>query len=141
MMRFLFRKWVRHPFFPDLAAVPAAEARGRLTAVAGTPGELARAAAAGVRPRRAVFVLTRADEFVSEGLREELWEAFQVPVYVLLVDRGGRILAWECEAQNGLHVEAGSAVSVGMREERACACGRAGARVMLGSAAAANAAD
>jgi hypothetical protein len=80
MKRFLFPNRVRHPFFPDLAAAPAAGAREREMAVAGTRGELARAAAAGVRPRRAVFVLAREDEFVSDGERDELWRAFQVPV-------------------------------------------------------------
>ena len=141
MMRFLSRNRVRHPFFPNLAAAPAAEARRRSVAVAGTFGELTRAAAAGVRPRRAVFVLTGEQEFPGEGERDRLWNLFQVPVYALLVDRSGRIVAWECEAQAGLHVEAGSALRLGTREERACACGRPGPRVMLDRVAAASAAD
>jgi hypothetical protein len=141
MKLFLFPSRVRHPFFPDLAATRAAKARGRLTAVAGTFGELARAAAAGARPRRAVYLLTEADEFPGEGEREELWRLFQVPVFALLRDRGGRIVAWECEAQHGLHVDAGSGFQLGMREEDDCACGRPGARLMLGIALAADAAD
>ncbi len=47
---------------------------------------------------------------------------FQVPVYALL-ERGGRVTAWECEAQNGLHiVDDGEAGKGG-----GCACGRPGA--------------
>ena len=140
-VRFLFQNRIRHPFFPDLAATPAAEARGRSTAVAGTFAELAGAAAAGAEARRAVFVLSRPDEFPGDGERDELWRMFQVPVFALLLDRAGRIVAWECEAQNGLHVEAGGATRVGIREESPCACGRPGARVMLASSVATHAAD
>jgi hypothetical protein len=110
-------------------------------AVAGTFGELARAAAAGVEARRAVFVLTRAGEFPSDGERDELWRLFQVPVLALLVDRGGHIVGWECEAQNGLHVAAASGLRTGLRQESACACGRPGARLMPAGVRAANAAD
>jgi len=140
-VRFLFQNRIRHPFFPDLAATPAAEARGRSTAVAGTFAELARAAAAGVEARRAVFVLSRPDEFPGQGERDELWRRFQVPVFALVVDRAGRIVAWECEAQNGLHGEAGCEPPVGMRDESPCPCGRPGARVMLASSLATHAAD
>ena len=119
MKSFLSRSKIRHPFFPDLAAVPAVDARRPSTAVAGTFGELARAAGRGVQARRAVYVLTSAAEFLSDGQRDELWRLFQVPVYALLVKHGGRVVAWECEAQNGLHVAEGG-------DESSCACGRPG---------------
>jgi hypothetical protein len=138
---FFFRNRIRHPFFPDLAATPVAAAHRRSTAIAGTFGELARAADAGVQARRAVFVLMRAHDPLSEGERDELWRMFQVPVFILLQDRAGRIVAWECEAQNGLHVEAGSGTRVGMLDASPCPCGRSGARVMLPSSVATNAAD
>ena len=130
----LFQSGVRHPFFPDLAATAAAEARGLSTAVAGTFGELAGAAARGVKARRAVYVLTQADGFLSDGERDQLWRLFEVPVYALLVERDGRVAAWECEAQNGLHVGEGGG------EPGPCACGRPGARLML-AASRAHAAD
>ena len=118
----MFRRRIRHPFFPDLAADPAAEARGRAKALAGTFGELAHAAARGVEARRAVYVLTGEGELLSDGERDELWRLFQVPVYALLVEPGGRVAAWECEAQNGLHDAEGGA-------EGECACGRPGVRL------------
>jgi hypothetical protein len=119
-MRFiLFRRRIRHPFFPDLAAAPAANARGRSKALAGTFGELARAAARGAKVSRALYVLT--GEPLSDGEREELWRLFEVPIYSLM-ERGGRVEAWECEAQRGFHVAGGG--------EIACACGRPGAKVM-----------
>ena len=117
-----FRRRIRHPFFPDLAAEPAAAARGRRKALAGTFSDLARAAARGARARRAVYVLTREGTPLSDGERDELWRLFEVPIYALM-ERGGRVAAWECEAQNGLHVAEGG-------EEGACACGRPGAVLM-----------
>jgi hypothetical protein len=124
MRLFPFRRTIRHPFFPDLAAEPAADARGRSKALAGTFGELARAAAKGVEARRAVYVLTSVGEPLSDGQRDELWRLFQVPVYALLIKRGDRVAAWECEAQNGLHVAEGGDAST-------CACGRPGVRLTL----------
>ena len=115
---FFFRRRIRHPFFPDLAADPAAKARRRSKALAGTFGELERAAARGARAARAVFVLTTEADPLSNGERDELWQLFQVPVYAM-VERSGRVEAWECEAQNGLHVAEGG-------EGNACACGRPG---------------
>ena len=120
----LFRPRIRHPLFPDLPAVPAAFAQGELTAIAGTTDELARAAFRGVHARRAVFVLTSPGRFLSDADRDELWRLFQVPVYALLVDEDGCVVAWECEAHDGLHVD-------DRAKSGACACGRPGVKLML----------
>jgi hypothetical protein len=122
--RGLLRRRIRHPFFPDIAAEPAAQARGRSKALAGTFSQLARAAARGVEARRAVYALTSEGRPLSDGERDELWRLFQVPVYALRVTYGARVEAWECEAHNGLHVAGGG-------DETACACGRPGARLTL----------
>jgi len=123
MSFFPFRRRIRHPFFPDLAGVPAADAHGRAKALAGTFVELAQAAARGVEARRAVFVLTGQGRHLSGDERDELWRLFQVPVYALLMERSGEMAAWECEAQNG-HVEGGS--------KCVCACGRPGVQLTNG---------
>jgi hypothetical protein len=121
-MSFLpFRRRIRHPFFPELAAEPAANVRRQSKALAGTFAELASAAARGAEARRAVFVLTSEREPLSDGQRNHLWRLFQVPVYALL-ERRGRVEAWECEAQNGLHFAEGG-------KEITCACGRPGAKL------------
>ncbi len=132
MIFYPFRRRIRHPFFPDLAAEPAAQARGRSKALAGTFADLSNAAARGAEARRAIFVLTSESEQLSAGERDELWRLFQVPVYALL-ERGGRVEAWECEAQNGLHIAEGGDGST-------CACGRPNA-VMAHASALAHAAD
>lgn len=48
--------------------------------------------------------------FLSEATRELLWRTFQVPVFAQLVGPAGEVLAWECEAHDGLHMEASRGV-------------------------------
>src|ERR1035438_1401946 len=83
MSDFSFRRRMRHPFCPALAADPAANARGRSKALAGTFAELSGAAARGVEAQYAVFVLTSEREPLGDGQRDDLWRLFQVPVYAL----------------------------------------------------------
>lgn len=42
--------------------------------------------------------------------RELLWRAFQVPVYEQFRGFGQELLAWECEAREGLHVDSNNAL-------------------------------
>lgn len=101
---------------------------------------------------RAVFALTLAgDAPVSDTLRVVLWQAFGVPVYELFVSTDGTVLAAECEAHEGWHVEPGCRFYysrgqelvadsrqikgirtglAGMIKTETCVCGRAGMRLM-----------
>ena len=79
----------------------------------------------------AVIVLeSPGDGLLSAGERERLWRAFRVPVFEQIVGARGRLVAAECEAHEGLHVETpglpwGSLPSQGYRLElAACGCGR-----------------
>jgi hypothetical protein len=102
-----FGSRVRHPFFADWVATPAVEAEGprRYPALSGTVQQLLDAALGGVRAARAVYVLRGVQHpFLSENERETVWRAFQVPVFTVLVGARGKPLAFECEAQEGLHV-------------------------------------
>ncbi len=99
----------------------------------------------------AVFVLTTAgDAPANDVLRVTLWQTFGVPVYELFVGADGTVLAGECEAHEGWHVEPGcrfykanenelmadsrhikgirTGLSGAIENER-CVCGRFGARV------------
>ena len=99
----------------------------------------------------AVFVLTCCgDRPVSDVSRVVLWQAFGVPVYELFVAPDGSLLASECEAHEGWHVEEGVKFSVakcallaetedrneivtgltGRIETRRCECGRSGPRIL-----------
>jgi hypothetical protein len=57
---------------------------------------------------------------------------FEVPIYTLLVDGNGALIAYECEAQEGLHLREGYAAGMlfGRIETKLCECGRAGPRLM-----------
>jgi hypothetical protein len=56
--------------------------------------------------RNAVIALVRPqDPRLTEEDRERLWRAFRVPVFEQRIDESGCLLAAECEAHDGLHVE------------------------------------
>ena len=96
---------LRHPLYPDWVMTPARAARGRTTALSGTYRELVRAASSGVSAGRAVFVMHSPDTpLLSDADRDVLWNAFQVPVFACLLDAEGRLVGYECEAQDGLHI-------------------------------------
>lgn len=104
-MRLKIRFPLRHPLYPDWVVTPVRAARGRSAALSGTYWELVRAAALGAAAERAVFVILYPDTpFLSDADRDVLWEAFQVPVYACLLDSDGRLVGYECEAQDGLHI-------------------------------------
>jgi phenylacetate-coenzyme A ligase PaaK-like adenylate-forming protein len=50
------------------------------------------------------------DGLLTEDDRNELWTAFKVPVLAKLHGFHRELVGWECEAQEGLHLEPGSAV-------------------------------
>lgn len=131
-MRLVFRTRISHPLFPALPVAHAIGSRGRFAALAGTYPELMRAAASGARAWRAVFVLTyRGGPALTDFERDRLWDTFQVPVFALLRDSAGRLLGYECEAQNGLHVADRRLVPPDALESAPCGCGRLGHRLFV----------
>jgi hypothetical protein len=127
-----FHSGVRHPLYPSVRATRAASANGHPMALSGTFQQLAHAALRRVEPRRAVFVLQdEGDPLLTGAQRDELWELFHVPVYVLLLDANRKICAYECEAHQGLHLPRDIGVSripPGI-ETSPCGCGRPGPRL------------
>lgn len=100
---------------------------------------------------RALFALTCCgDQPLRDVSRVVLWQAFGVPVYELFIGAGGALLASECQAQEGWHVESGARFSLMNRElvvrtrdrietptgltarleSKLCPCGRAGMRII-----------
>ena len=130
-MLFRFGPRIRHPFFPGLQATPAAEAKGRSAALYGTYEQLVRAAEAGASVGRALFVLKSENEpLLSDAERDVLWSRFRAPALMLLVDRKQHVIAYECEAQSGFHVN-----SRRLSEQdgaQVCECGRPGIRGVQG---------
>ncbi len=82
--------------------------------------------------RHAVIVIKRRnDPWLTESVREWLWEAFRVPVFQQVIGDHGELLASECEAHQGLHLECephGLALPSERLDSR-CACGRKTPRV------------
>jgi hypothetical protein len=98
--------------------------------LAGSFRELSDAAARGARVSHAVYIVVEGHcPFTPPHQREELWEWFGVPSFVLVLDARGRLVAYECEAEDGYHVAATAGVDrVG---QRLCACGRPGPRILI----------
>jgi len=139
-MKVRLRVPLRHPFRAEWPTTPARLADGRCAVLTGSFPELMRAAASGACADCAVLVLHYPDRpFLSSTERDTLWETFQVPIFALLLDRKGRLTAWECEAQDGLHV--GGAwteqslwvhrlLAAGwILDDTPCECGRPGERL------------
>lgn len=57
-----------------------------------------------------------ADGGVSARIRNLLWERFEVPVFEWLQAKDGTVIARECEAHDGMHVET-EAATFGLRHE------------------------
>ena len=102
-------------------------------ALAATREELMSLAGAQPPPvlTHAVIVLERPGQMLPAGDRERLWRAFRVPVFEQIIGPRGELLAAECEAHDGLHVEAPGMTWDGYRMESApCGCGRATPRLV-----------
>jgi len=123
---------LRHPLFPELKPARAADARGTHTVLAGTFHHLLNAGLRGATATRAVFLVRRPGcHWISDAERDMLWRLFEVPVFGLLVDDSEEVMAYECEAQVGMHlcraVEPGRSAHF---ESAPCVCGRAGQRLV-----------
>jgi len=55
------------------------------------------------------FVILR-QAFLSDEAREMFWRVFRVPVFGQIFGPSGELLAWECEAHEGYHIEEGRSV-------------------------------
>lgn len=77
----------------------------------------------------ALIVLARPADPLLTGLqRERLWHAFHVPSFEQIIGDNGKLLAAECEAHAGLHVESPTAgYSI---EDAPCGCGRKTPRIV-----------
>ena len=74
----------------------------------------------------AVIVLARpGDVLLTVEQRQSLWRAFRVPVFEQIIGEGGLLLAAECEAHAGLHIESPKLdLDDRPMERAACGCGR-----------------
>ena len=70
------------------------------------------------------------DALMTMEQRRQLWQAFRVPVFEQIVGANGALLAAECEAHAGLHIQSpGSKFAGWSIESGPCGCGRATPRI------------
>lgn len=101
-------------------------------AVAGTFEQVSALARTGIASlTHAVIVLCRPEEArLSEADRDHLWATFRVPVFEQVIGKAGKLLAAECEAHDGLHVESPSLPLEGEDlDVTPCPCGRKTPRI------------
>jgi hypothetical protein len=99
---------IGHPLNPNVVAASPGAGRTNYTAIMASKLVLLDRAREFARYRPevefAVLVAERpGEEELTEPERDLLWDAFQVPVYRLLLGFDGTLLAHECEALGGLH--------------------------------------
>lgn len=106
--------------------------RRSIETVAASPARLIRLIALDWRPVYPLIALTSPNYLLGEYDRDLLWRAFEVPVYEQVVDAQGRLLASECEAHDGLHVEFDTELRWPemTRVEGLCGCGKPGSRLL-----------
>jgi hypothetical protein len=82
--------------------------------------------------RNALIALVRPNEpALSEDDREQLWRTFRVPVFEQRIDESCALLAAECEAHDGLHLESDLSPREGeLLETAPCGCGRTTPRLI-----------
>lgn len=67
---------------------------------------------------------------LTEYEREWLWQAFRVPVFEQVIAQDCALLASECEAHNGLHIESPRFAGDHEIDVAPCGCGRTGPRLV-----------
>ncbi|SRR5579884_2238626 len=74
----------------------------------------------------AILVLAhRPEERLTAAQRNRVWAAFGVPVFEQILDKSGLLLAGECEAHAGLHIESAKLrVPAAWLDTGVCGCGR-----------------
>jgi hypothetical protein len=72
-----------------------------------------------------IALQSRGDPLLSTAERAWLWRAFRVPVFEQIIGPDGDLLAAECEAHDGLHIELPGLSWDGYHLEMSvCGCGR-----------------
>ncbi|HEY1760750.1 MAG TPA: hypothetical protein VGG72_35580 [Bryobacteraceae bacterium] len=74
----------------------------------------------------ALIVLARRDNpLLTLEQRQQIWNRFRVPVFEQIIGQNGALLAAECEAHAGLHIESPKLEVGGLSIENGpCGCGR-----------------
>jgi hypothetical protein len=85
------------------------------------------------RPTHFLVVLSRTDTgLATVAERDMLWDAFGLPVFEQVLDGSNQLLAYECDAHEGLHVRrAGLRLSGCFQADSLCGCGDPAPRLLV----------
>jgi hypothetical protein len=85
------------------------------------------------RPTHALIVMRREWEpGLSAAARQRFWRAFRVPLFEQILAEDGTLLAAECEAHCGLHIESNRFAAGDHEIDRSqCGCGKWSARLIV----------
>jgi hypothetical protein len=79
-----------------------------------------------------ICLLRPAESLITLDERALFWRVFGVPLFEQIVDPSGRVIAWECEAHDGLHVDSDETELEGYRlDVSPCGCGRKTPRLQV----------
>ncbi len=100
-------------------------------AIAGSIDHLEALAGAVTLTHAVIVFRSPSDPRLTAAQRENLWRAFQVPAFEQVIAADGTLLAAECEAHAGLHIES-PRFDCGDHpiDSSPCPCGRPGARLL-----------
>lgn len=129
----LFRKSVRAPYVDPASLDAVAQVRryrpavlaGRLETLLDLYPQL------DVLPTHGLVVfVTEGSHCLSDTGRDALWNTYRVPLFEEVITTEGQLVAWECEAHDGLHLAPGAQAVRCAVEEVACPCGKPGPRAI-----------
>lgn len=84
-----------------------------------------------LRPTHAVVVFSWAGgRSLSETDRDALWDSYGLPIFEQVITPDGELVAWECEAHDGLHLADGAQATGERIVVGRCDCGADTARIM-----------
>lgn len=79
-----------------------------------------------------ICLLRPSENLITEAERAQFWRVFGVPLFEQIVDPSGCVIAWECEAHDGLHVDSDEIELEGYRLDISpCGCGKKTPRLQV----------
>jgi hypothetical protein len=76
-----------------------------------------------------IVLATPADILLTPQQRDKLWRAFRVPVFEQIIGDRGELLAAECEAHDGLHIQHPVFSALLPVDSTPCGCGKKSPRL------------
>jgi hypothetical protein len=82
--------------------------------------------------RNALIIFRESGEAaIADSQRDDLWRAFEVPVFEQIISAEGELIAYECEAHSGLHLGTTQPIlGAALMNTATCECGAKAPRMV-----------